>query len=757
VRGKRAFAGGGVCGGGHDFLLVKPLERPEKLGFAGILVKRERKNLTLTSKATANDEGRALEHVLLKGRTAILYALAQPYLFLPFASLAVAAALMQEAAPPWLVMIPYVAQIAASVAAGRLKEAYQKRVNDDPKLWAKRYTILSAVVGTIWGMAAIAWFVPNSFAGQAYLVLAYLGMSTTEFMGRAAYRPAFVAHAATSLLPLAALLIMQGGVFQMLTAVLVVCFGGVLYTYSGTIAGFLDQSIILRYENAKLILKLSQEKREAETARDSARASERAKTSFITNISHEIRTPLNAILGMTQLLERSELEKSQRDHVKVVLEAGRGLKTLLDDIIALAQINEEFPTPPEEGTDAAQAARTVARLLQPNAWEKRLRLSVNVAAGLPRVAADPRMLRRVLLKLTSNAIKYTDRGSIEIALDAVIDDANNTMVRFKIADTGAGVAAHVLATIFEPFKRGDNSYARQHNGAGVGLAVAKRLVETMGGAIGVESEPGAGATFWITVPASRSGISDASSLADDVPPPGGLSVVAWIEDTATKAMLDTVLTPFGNRITFASSLSEAAALSARGGYSLLIAGAQAVDGLAAAPGRRTPILALAAHDEPQPDGADGALRWPAPAGALYSAIAAAMDGGGVKGAVTNAEDVAGAALDASAFADLEKSLGLRTLIDILQSYLGTAEELSVALAAAMEKEDWLAAGRVAQDIAGAAGGLGLTALTAVARALAQGARDGAAKPVLDQAAAGIYAEHRRAREALKRLYPDLAA
>ena len=95
------------------------------------------------------------------------------------------------------------------------------------------------------------------------------------------------------------------------------------------------------------------------------------------------------------------------------------MKTLLDDIIALAQnASEGTPPAPDEGADAGQAARTVARLLQPNAWEKRLRLSVNVAAGLPRVAADPRMLRRVLLKLAANAIKFTERGSIEIALDA---------------------------------------------------------------------------------------------------------------------------------------------------------------------------------------------------------------------------------------------------------------------------------------------------------------------------------------------------
>ena len=114
-------------------------------------------------------------------------------------------------------------------------------------------------------------------------------------------------------------------------------FGGMLYNYSGRVAELLDESILLRHDNAELIVRLSEEKRAAEAVRDAAQASERAKSAFISNISHELRTPLNAILGMAQLLERSDLAKAQRDHVKVLLEASRGLKTLLDDIIALAQ------------------------------------------------------------------------------------------------------------------------------------------------------------------------------------------------------------------------------------------------------------------------------------------------------------------------------------------------------------------------------------------------------------------------------------
>src|SRR5262249_8046491 len=150
---------------------------------------------------------------------------------------------------------------------------------------------------------------------------------------------------------------------------------------------------------------------------------------------------------------------------------------------------------------AAQAARTVARLLQPNAWEKRLRLSLNIPPMLPHVAADPRLLRRVLLKLVGNAIKFTERGNIEISLDAIEAASGERKVRVRVADTGPLIPHHLLATIFEPFTRQDDSYAARHTGTGVGLAVAKRLVEAIGGSIGVESEPGMGARFWIMVPA----------------------------------------------------------------------------------------------------------------------------------------------------------------------------------------------------------------------------------------------------------------
>ena len=696
------------------------------------------------------------EKALLGGRVAILYALSGYALFLPFASLCMAAFLLERPQSYMFASTPLILLIAATVFASRLKTRYDGRdAGEDPRPWANRYTILSGITGIIWGLGAFIWFVPGSFTAQAYLVLGFLGMSATEFIARGAYRPAFLAHAAGSLVPLAVLLVLEGGTYQDLSAILVLFFGGTLYNYSGSVAELLDESILLRHDNAGLILRLGEEKRAAETMRDAAQASEQAKSTFVSDVSHELRTPLNAIVGMAQHLERSDLAKPQRDHVKVLLESSRGLKTLLDDIIALSQQSTEHLSAPEDGCDAGQAVRTVGRLLQPNAWEKRLRLSVNITPGLPRVAADPRLFRRVVLKIVGNAIKFTERGNIEIMLDSASDASGAPCVRLSVADTGPGIPPHLLATIFEPFTKENDSYATRHAGAGVGLAVAKRLVESIGGTIGAESEPGTGTRFWLTVPGLKLLSTDDSIELDSVTAPSGLSLFAYLPDETMRASVERMLAPFGNSVSHADTLVQAVTMAARGDYALIVAAASSVDALAAAPGHRTPILALATAEERHPDGADAVLRWPARTSALYAAIAS-VTGGGSKHTDGGNEDIE-AAIDAKAISDLEKSLGFKTLLDILQSYMHTADELAAALSATLDKEDWSQAGRLAQDFAGAAGGLGLSGLTTAARLLAQSARDGAGDRALSMAADGVLSEHTRVREALCRLYPDLAA
>ncbi len=684
------------------------------------------------------------------GRIDILYALGRHYLSLPFAVLCVPATLFAGTAPSVLPLMPLLLQITVVIAAEQLTTAYKNRApGSDPHFWARRYTFVSAISGATWGAAALFWFVWDSFPAQAYLCLAYLGMAATEFIARSAHRPAYIAHTVFALGPLIGLLLWQGGLYATMAAVLIVLFTAVLASYCHGMARLLDESVHLRNENDMLIVRLQSEKIEAVQARDSAEASAMAKSSFIANISHELRTPLNALLGMAQLLERAELPKQQADHVKVMLQAGRGLQTLIDDVIALTR--DDDGQLEDEDCDPVQAARAVARLLQPRAWEKRLHLTLSAGGNLPRVAADPRKVRQALLKLTDNALKFTERGLVDIRLD-VTEDGNG--VRFCVSDTGLGVSPDVTHLLFSPFSPGDVSYARKEQGAGLGLAVAKRIVEQAGGTIGFESRLGEGAQFFFILPVSGVASSAAASAGDaenQQAAPGKLSLLLYMRTPSVGEALAHLVEPFGNSVARATSIADAVERAGKENFDAIITGAGDADMLAAAPGVRAPLIAVLLRGDRAPAATDTVLRWPVEADQFYQALNEVCGTGqGEK------ESVATAAIDPVAFSTLEKSVGVKTLVEILQCYIVTAEQLTSALAQACSEEKWDDAARLAQDIVGAAGGLGLLAITQAARNFANAARTGENRHELRNAAQLVVGEHVRAKEALIHLYPDVA-
>ncbi|MBV9991776.1 MAG: Hpt domain-containing protein [Alphaproteobacteria bacterium] len=701
------------------------------------------------AKVRPDEESRAV----FAGRIDILYTLGRHYLSLPFAVLCVPVTLLGTGSG-WFALMPLTLQIAVVIAAEQLTSAYKRRKPfSSPYYWARRYTFVSAIAGATWGVGAWFWFVPDSYAAQAYLALAFLGMTATEFIARSAHRPAYFAHAVFALAPLVVLLLVQGGIYATMTALLIVLFTGVLYTYCNGIAGLMDECLNLRDENSELIQKLSHEKQDAEQARDAALASAQAKSVFLSNVSHELRTPLNALLGMAQLLDRAELQKPYRDHVKVMLEAGRGLQTLLDDVIALTRADDDSTR--EEDCDPAQAARAVARLLQPRAWEKHLRLTVSAPVEVPRVAADPRRVRQVLLKLADNALKFTDKGGVEIRVER-----ENDLIRFSVADTGHGVPKEIEANLYKPFQPGDSSYARQQQGAGLGLSVVKRIVEGAGGETGFVSEPGEGATFWLTLPVAgttQPARAVPAPPSDNLPAPTGLSLLIFAHDEVADRQLAGLLEPFGNEIEFAVSIADAVARASRGGFDAILAAASDADTIAAAPGSKAPILALIKGGERAPACADELLRWPPSAYELYRAVDTVRERRAKEITPEPPPADSVATIDPAAFAALEKSVGVATLVEILKSYIESAEKLCQALGEASDDANWQEAIRLAQDIAGSAGALGLTAMTAAARGFAQQARDGAGGHELRNTAQLIVWEHERVRRSLANLYPDLVA
>ncbi len=242
------------------------------------------------------------------------------------------------------------------------------------------------------------------------------------------------------------------------------------------------------------------QKQEIEMLLDAAQEVNRLKNEFLANVSHEIRTPMNAVIGLTQLTLSTPLTSEQRDYLETADNSARSLLHLLNELLDFSKIEqgrmplEKIPFSLKEVMDSAGA--TLAAIIQGAQVEYRADLSPAVPAIL---AGDPVRLRQVLLNLLSNAVKFTRKGWVCLRADRVCPDGGEWL-RISVQDTGIGVPKDKQEVIFEPFRQADGSTTRLYGGTGLGLAISKRIVEAMGGRIGVESDPGAGSTFWFEIP-----------------------------------------------------------------------------------------------------------------------------------------------------------------------------------------------------------------------------------------------------------------